>query len=445
MNRLHLFALAACSLVAFCWAATTAQPPATATATYSGSSPPLVVNGDNEPILRPWFDSLPDGCTVNLPAGDWHVGRPLICMKRLAIQGAGKDQTTIRGDWADATGGALVVGNYGAGQKVNGVTLRALTIAQSASGTGIHNALVVTGDDFTAEDCRFQGSEHEGAVVAASCLRAIFTRCEAVNCGRGGVSYNLSTAGFNAHAAPTIYTDCAAHGCGQGFEIDGHGSKAIRCVVDLPPANVSPQIAFNVGSAGLGISDVELDHCTSLGYGDAVAASNGIGRFASLNVHDCTFDAGAVTVAGGKRENSANDPDIPAGPDTGQSHVDHCVFVVRGPLPGILGYNGGPSAGGPEISREPYTFNDNVFYFVGPVDDSTPIIYAAGAVQHLTVSRNTFLGLNAAPSRGDFQSFTLQDNPAPPGQPGIAIDGLRAFKADGTMRPAVVRREGSAP
>ena len=431
------------SVAALCPAMAPALDPPVATA----SVPPVVLDpaGDNQPALQAWLDSLPNGSTVTLPAGVWPLNSRLTIHKSLSIQSADPtNPATLKGVGGDGNRHVLEVGDYDADVFVHGVKLTSLIVESAVTGTGIHNCCVVHGDSFTAERCSFKGSQHEGLVVHGDCLSATITDCTAIGCGLGNASYSLSTAGFNAHAHPTLYTRCTADGCGQGFEVDGHGSKLIDCEAKNPPS-VGPSIAFNVGSTGLGVYDVELDHCRSFGYPDALIASNGIGRFASLSVHDCLFDGGMATVAGGTANNTNSVPRITPGPDTGQSHVDRNVFIIRAQQYGVLGYNGGPSAGGPAISREPYTFNDNTFFVVGSYTPASPIIFAAGHVDHLDVNRNTVWRLDAAPSRGDFQSFSFQDNAAAPGQPGILTSGNCAFKADGTRRDWSEQREGTAP
>jgi hypothetical protein len=415
-------------------------------ATFNAQSPPLTEDGDNEPTLRAWLDSLPAGTIVQLPAGDFPLHRTLVVTKKVSLLGQGRSHTTLRGVWDGTRGAVLQVGDYNAGVKVNAVQIDGLQIMQTATGAGIHNCIEVMGDDFRATSCDFSGAHHEGVVVHGVCFRASILDCDAIGCGLGNESYTLSTAGFNSHAHPTLYTNCQTRNCGQGFEIDGHGSRLKRCKVS-EPGNAQPSIAYNVGSTGLGISDVEIDSCVSIGCPSAFGCGNGIGRLADVNVHDCIFDGGAVSVMGGIPENTNTGANIAPGPDTGLSHVDRCVFIVRGPHSGILGYNSGINAGdGDTFGREPFTFNDNDVYVVAADAGTSPIISGAGKwVAPIQFKRNRIWRMDAAPDRGDLQLFTLLGNHATPGQANVTTEGNLAFKLDGSARTFIERREGTAP
>jgi hypothetical protein len=204
-----------------------------------------------------------------------------------------------------------------------------------------------------------------------------------------------------------------------------------------------------VGSVGTGIWNVEISDSVSIGYATAVQSGNGIGRFANLNVHDCVFDGGACHVMGGIATNS--NPSLIAelgqeGPDTGLSHVDHNVFIVRAAHQGILGVSTGPEPGYAIFGREQWTFNDNVVQYVNTPPGDSPVLFIggsqAGAVE---MKGNRIFGMDAAPSRADLTTFTNGTNVAIPGQPGLVQSGNLAFTTSGTVRPLVVRIEGATP
>lgn len=422
------------------------QPPSTITATYSQSAT-LDPNADNAPTINAFLDSLPEGVTVTLPEGIWPVNSRVQINKRLELNSA--SGATIRLIAADANMHVLRVGQYHANVKVNGVTIRRLTLEIDGSKTtGLYNCVDANGDDFTAEDCVFRNCPHEGIVVSGNSKRPIIRRCRAENCGTGNQSYFNSTAGFNSHGWSTVYEDCVATGCGQGFEIDAYHTRVRRCRAEFP-AGTTPSIAFNVGSVGTGIWDVEIDGCTSIGYETAVQSGNGIGRFAGLNIHDCIFDGGCCHVMGGVHTNT--NPGLVAelgeeGPDGGQSHIDRNVFIVRQPHQGLLGVSMQPSAEEGIYGREAWTFDDNVVVYIGTPPQDCPGLFIGGMqMKPVSMQRNKLFGMDTAPSRGDIQTFTSNGSVAVPGQPNLTLSGNLAFKVDGTARPVVIRIEGAAP
>jgi hypothetical protein len=412
------------------------------------SSLELSETEDNAPGLNAWLDQLPVGVVVTFPAGIWPIHSHIQVNKRIELTAIGSALFKLIA--ANANAKVLRIGDYNGNVKVNGCTVRNLTLEIAGEKTsGLYNCLEAHGDDTTVEDCTFKGCPHEGIVVSGNSRRANITRCRGESCGTGNTSYSLSTAAFNSHAHPTIYTDCTATGSGQGFELDGHGTKCIRCRAENPHG-VTPSIAFNVGSVGTGIWNVEVSESVSIGYATAVQSGNGIGRFANLNVHDCIFDGGGAYVMGGIATNS--NPALIAelgqeGPDTGLSHVDRNVFIVRAAHQGLMGVSLGPAATDEVYGRESWTFDDNaVVYVNGAPPQDSPVLFISGKqVGAVTMRRNRLFGMDTAPSRGDLQTFTLNSNPAVQGQPNLTHGQNLAFKVDGTARTLVVRIEGAAP
>jgi hypothetical protein len=410
-------------------------------------SAPFTADSDNAPIINAFLESLPAGSVVTLPAGVWPIKSPVQVNKPIVIESAANWPATLKLIASNTDADVLRVGKYSdpGSFRVNGVTLRRLTLEVAGEKTkGQMQCLEVQGDDFTAEDCTFIGSPHEGVVVHGLNRRATFLRCTAINCGNGNEFYERSTAGFNAHAYPTIYTQCVTRGCGQGYEIDGYHTRVTECEAHEPGPG-TPSIAFNVGSTGMGIYDVQLHRCKTSGYVSALGVGNGIGRLANVEVWDCIFDGGAVGVSGGIPENK--NPGGVAwigeeGPDGGHSKVCRCTFIVRGSHGGIYGINTGPAdLGTPNVyGREQWTFDDNTVVFVGVPDEHGPIGYIAGN-QSAPVSmlRLKVFGRDTGPSRGDIAVFSNNANKV--GTPPLTYSGT-AFRKDGTQRPLVVNIEG---
>jgi hypothetical protein len=424
-----------------------AQSPV-ATANFQ-SQVTLTETGDNAPALNSFLAQLPDGCTVTLAAGTFPLNSAIVVGKKLTLQGGSASTTSLKLIAANTNAKVIRIGDYNGNVKVNGCTVRNLTLEIAGDKTtGLYNCLEAHGDDTTVEDCTFKGCPHEGLVVSGNSRRAHITRCRAEACGTANQSYTQSTAGFNSHSHEGVYTDCVATGCGQGFEIDGHHTRVIRCRAENPHG-VGPSIAFNVGSVGTGIWDVELSECTSVGYPTAVQSGNGIGRFANLNVHDCVFDGGSCHVMGGIATNS--NPALIAelgqeGPDTGLSHVDRNVFIVRAAHQGVLGFSSGPEPGYAVFGREQWTFNGNVIQYVNTLPGDSPVLFIGGKQDGaVEMKGNRIFGMDTAPSRGDLQTFTNGTNVAIQGQPNLTQSGNLAFKLDGIVRPLDVRIEGSSP
>jgi hypothetical protein len=423
------------------------QPPNVAVGAINQTftSQPLDANADNAATLNTFLASLPEGTTVSLPAGVWPVHSPVTIHKRLTIEGPTQGECRLKLIASGVNSDVIQVGKYNdpGSFKANNVTIKRLTLEVAGqTTTGLYNCLDVWGDDINCEDVTLVGSPHEGVVTGG--FRASFLRCKALGCGFGNQSYFNSTAGFNGHSHPTIYRECYSNSR-QAFEVDGHGSKVIDCLAECAPGTNSPVIGVNIGSTPFGISDVEVTGCRIVGYESGIGFTNGIGRLANVNVHHNVIDGGSVGVGGGRYQNLASDPSIPVGPDTGQSYVENNLFIVRTQHQGIVGSNTGPADGGNpnELGREPVRINGNIFLFLVQVNDAPTFHIAGNYAGAMEFKRNYFIGQNAAPSRGDIQTYTSGSNPALPGQPNLTMEGNQAFKGDGTVRPLVVRIEGS--
>jgi hypothetical protein len=208
---------------------------------------------------------------------------------------------------------------------------------------------------------------------------------------------------------------------------------------------------INIGSYTWGVWDVEIGHCTTKG-GGACSFGNGNGRLASVHIHDCVFHGNARTGGMGGLFQNKGGPVPNPNPDTGNSVVERNVYIYTGDDHQVLGVNTGPAAGTwdhdndpatqpyHEQGREPITFQDNVLIYAGPPDgpNTSPILYVAGNYSApVKFLRNKLYGFDVAPSRGDLQTFSNNQNAAIPSQPGMVVEGNIVVKKDGTTRPLV--------
>lgn len=412
----------------------TAQPPPQAVATIG--SAPLDTNGNNAPAIQNLFNTIPPGCTVAFPNGVWTVNAPVQINKTVSIEAESAGTCTIKGVFAAGQCSVFIVGSYGADVKANGVAVKRLTLEvdSPANQGGPINCLFAFGDSFLMEDCILKGSAHEGVAVLGSSVHPIIRRNYAENCGHGNAFYSNPTAAFNVYAYQSEITDNTAKNCGQGYECGGNHVTVRNCTAE------NCGYGFNAGSHGGGIWETEIGWCKTINCGTAVTVGNGIGRLANVNIHDCVFDGGIVNVMGGVQNNQhAPMEGIPVGPDTGQSHCDRCVFILRGQPGGTLGYNTGPGGAATAVyGREPWTFDDNQFFAVGQSQGTSPIVFFAGHISApVTVKRARIFNLDAAPTRGDVQTFWT--NGQPPANFTL-LDNL-AIKSDGLMRPFAVNWE----
>jgi hypothetical protein len=431
------------------------QPPV-ATANFE-SHVTLTETGDNAPALNGFLAQLPAGVVVTIPAGTWQLHSPLLVMKRLTIEGPQTGTATFKLIANGITSDVLKVGDWldppQTDMPIDGFVLRRITLEVGGNAaTGLYNCLDAYGGAMLVEDCVFKNCPHEGVVTFGGYpgsetaqrpdLGVVFRRCKAINCGFGNTSYGLSTAGFNGHSNPTIYEDCETDQCCQGFEVDGHHSRLLRCTAKNPSLATTPVIGINVGSTGKGIWDIEISGCTVKGYETAIQSGNGIGRFASLNIHHCTIDGGGVYVMGGEFNNQVITN--PVSPDTGQSHIDNNVFIVRTQGHGAAAYQTPPWAGaGDTFGREPFTFNDNAV-FVAHADTGGAAYFAVTgkSINRIEIMRNVIFNSDAA---SVFKDIRLQSNNAntmvsPP--LNIFIAGNLAFKKNGDARPVETYSEG---
>lgn len=424
------------------------QPPTLST-TVPAQSAALDPTGDNSATFQAFFDFVPAGAVVLVPPGTWNLHSMVRIAKATTLESSGTAaNTTLKGvSNNQASRYVLDVGNYGTDVKANNVTLRRITFdASGLTGDGIHGCLFVHGDAFTMQDSVVRGSHHEG--VAGGGMGALIERCQAIECGNGSAWYtNRSTAGFNVHSHNTVYRDCEAIDCGQGFEMDGYNTIAERCIARMThPPVASPAIGYNVGSTGTGIWNIKIQYSKTFGYASAVETGNGIGTFASVSILDNVFDDGGVSFMGGVPTNSAPGA-IPPGmnpPDTGQSHVDRNVFISRGDWGASAAYSTTPAATGSVYGREPCTFNDNVFINLSVANPFIPALLniAGNVTAPVEWKRNKIFGWDVAPQRGDGATFTYNENPAVPGQPSLTSEHNLAFKKDGTERTWDERRQG---
>lgn len=432
----------------------TAQPP-TGQVTAIITVVPLLLTADvdNSPTLQPWLDALPANSVVNFPAGVWTFDQVVKFKRTMTVLGVSKESTRLVGRLSNANAQVINVDSVPSA-KVNNFTIRNITFQYAGTGTGVHNCILVNGDDFVMEDCDWQDCHHEGVVVSGLCFSAKIRRCEARNCGFGNVTYALSTAGFNAHSHGrsatdrAVYEDCRAVNCSQGFEIDGHHTTVSRCIAEQPNLATTPQIGFNVGSTGMGIWDIEIVNCTAKGYSTNLQSGNGIGKFSGLNVHDNLFDGGLVSVAGGMTTNSNPGGTAAIGqdpPDTGQSHVDRNTFIIRGPaIKTVVQYNPGPAAANEVLGRENFTFNDNAVFVVSGATGTDPIMAQAGKIAGIVEMKgNKFFNFDTATSRGDFAAFSNNANVATPGAPNLTVSGNLIVKSAGDLRAVSVKIEGA--
>jgi hypothetical protein len=423
----------------------TPQPPAVARATLTAESQPLNAAGDNEPQLRAFIDSLPNGANVVIPAGTWRVDRPLKVTKAVTLEseGEGESRATIVAGEAAAGRGAIEIGDDTPGGQVDGATIRNLIVRQQSNAAGVKNCVVVHGDGFTMRDTHLADSKHEGLVISATSRGANIEDCTAADCGLGSPSYTLPTAAFNSHAIETNYKRCSVRGSGHGIEASNTGTTIDACDVAEPGTSFAGTqgTAYVVGSAGMGVYRLTIKHSRSTGYANAVNVGNGIGRLTEVDVVGNRFDGGGVSFMGGKTTNNVPHPD--EGPDLSPigSRIRSNTFIVRGPTQGLVIYNTGPQAGVYDVfGREKLTVEDNAVFCVGP-HGTSPLFGVAGrVVGQVAILRNKVFGSPQEPSRGDVATFTNNANLAVPAMP-IDVAGNVAYKADGTERPVVVKIE----
>lgn len=412
-------------------------------ATSASQSVRLTATGDNAPAIQAFIDALPNGATIKIPAGVWHVESRLKLKAQQKLVGAGMDRTTIKSRGADWSG-PIVAWGVDWLNPADGVELRDLTIEQAVVGTSKHGCILGEGNDSKLTRIRVVGSRYEGIIIGGWNKNATLTDCEAIDCGNGGPAYTQSTSGFNAHAFNTRYIRCRAKRCGQGFEFGATGTIVDGCIASDPGPG-TPSMAYNCGSSVNGVWKVRLLRSRSFGYVDAVLIGNGIGRLSDVRVEGCTFVGGSLNFHGGQPTNFARHP-FPGfeGPDTHGSAVVGNTFIFHRPNHGALSYYGGPAAAHAVFGREPLKVERNTIHYrlaAGDVQSAPPIGFAGSIVAKCTAAGNVISGLDEAPVRGDVATFSVNDNPAVPNMP-LTSKGNAAFRADGAERAVVERREG---
>lgn len=412
-----------------------AQSYATATAEVRVEVRPDI---DNAPALQNLLDTAVDGSVVTLPKGVWNVSTALRINKPLTMVG---NETTIRLIANNKADDVVRIGDWGKSVRVNAVTLRRLTLeVAGVHGIGTYNCVDFYSEDLTCEACEFIGSPNEG--VYGNGRRPKFVDCIARNIGNGNQTYSLPLSAYNSHAADTLILRCKAYDCGFFAEMSGNGSKCLY-------SEAINSAGINVGSATYGTNDVEIGWFKGAGVG----FSNGNGRLANINVHDC-FLTGGSSFTGGLFENLAHDPYFPEGPAVGTSRFERNTFIVSTQHQGVLGANTGPAAGTwdhdadpntppyHEMGREHVIVSDNTFFFTVQVNDSPTMYVGGNYTGPLEFKRNKFLNMDNPPSRGDIATFSNNANKAIPGQPNLVLEGNIAVRRDGTERPLVVKVEG---
>jgi hypothetical protein len=147
---------------------------------------------------------------------------------------------------------------------------------------------------------------------------------------------------------------------------------------------------------------------------------------------------GVIGVMGGTFQNQV--ATNPVSPDTGQSHCDHNVMIVRDPSKGGFSYNSGPAAGaGDTFAREPFTFNDNVVVYAGTQSRTEAFFGVAGkTVGAIEIKRNLIFGLDEPPPKLDARLYSNNLNIMVSPPPNVSISGNLAFTKNGEPRAVSV-------
>ena len=430
----------------------------------NGVKAKLYPDADNWAALQTLLDV---STHVTLPAGEWPISRTLqMGQRRQAVQGQGVGRTTLR---LYTNYGGPVIG-IGAGTRwsptdtnyfgATGMMVRGLTLHQQSTAAGANCLYVSDQPVYGVNECnelkvyevRVRGAAYEGIVAASSIRDAHLKNIEAWDCGNGGPAYALSTAGINATCGGLILEDFRTLRCGQGVET-GNSNVIVRRGVITEPGAGTPGIGVNIGSTGWGIYDVEISDCKIYGYDSAIAVGNGIGRLTSIRIlRNLIHDEGAgnspIEFQGGQTANGVANPF--AGPDLSAegSFIEDNVFEVSSPHQGAISYNTGPAdLGNPNVyGREKLTVRGNIIRFVsGDTSLQTnPLIGFAGNITgDCLVTRNRVYGLPTAPSRGDVQSYTNNQNAAVQGMPNLSVYGNDAYLSTDRLRDFSVRIEGA--
>jgi hypothetical protein len=377
--------------------------------------------------------------SVKLAAGVYLVSRPIVVPSGITVVGAGMDRTTIRN--IGRFPGPLV--QFGMKGAVRNVTLSDFCV--EVKDNDLKGTNCIQGDQ--ADDVRItrvkvRGSKYEGLVGGAHARRWTVTDCEAEECGNGGSAYQLSTAGINVASREVLLKNCKTRRCGQGFEF-GNLNVTLEGCSATEPGPGTPSLAFNCGSAVVGVHKVKVVKCTSEGYASALVVGNGIGRMSALTVEACTFTDGSITFSGGKPKNSVPTPD--QGPDVSGSFIRDCTVRWTKPsehTAAAMLYNTGIAKDGKVLGREPLTVERlKVKFAAKPTGTvSQPIMGVAGQVSAKVVFRNCMVeGLDEPPTRGDGAVFGVLENQLPADIGNIRFIDCKATTSTGAKRPFVVK------
>jgi hypothetical protein len=437
--------------VTFC-AAVTLQPPRASSTIYS---PPLDPAADNLPSLQPFFDSLPAGSTVSIPSGTWAIGGTLKAKKTVRI--IGQNGATLKVTGAHGGGAVIEIGEYSSGTFAHDSVVSNLILDHSGTGPGVQNCLIVHGDRCTITKNTFRNAKHEGLVVHGDCASPLIEDNVAENCGLGNETYTSSTAGFNPHARGTILRRNKAIGCGLGFELSNSNVEVTECEASNPGTSIAggPYTGFVIGNAVMGVYDVRLTRCRSIGYPVFAGAGNVNGRCTKISITNCYSDAGMFGVSGGLQNNIVSGqpgegPDLdPAG-----STFEGNTLIVRKAGADWFIYNVGPAPteNSKVFGREKWTCRRNRIINGIPASaeqQGAPLISVAGHVEaDVSIVDNEFIDFDAAPSRGDIASFTNNASVAVPGKPNLLVSGNRAWKKPAGIyaamqRPVDIKIEGA--
>jgi hypothetical protein len=396
-----------------------------------------------ESLQRSIDRAAKSGGTVRLAAGVYLVSKPIVLPTATTMVGAGMDRTTIRnlGRFPEP----LV--QFGRKGEVNRIALQDFCVEQRDN--DLKGSNCIHGEeahDVRLTRIRVRGSRYEGIIGGGHGRRWLLDECQAEDCGCGGPAYTMGVAGINVTSRDAVLVRCKTRRCGQGYEFGNLNVQLLYCTAE-EPGQASPSIAFNCGSAVLGVSKVHLFRCTSEGYRDALICGNGIGRLSGVTVDSCTFVDGSITFSGGKPKNTVPTPD--QGPDVSGSEIRDCV--VRWTRPGAktvsaLLYNTGPHADGKVMGREPLLVRRLRVQFaakpIGRVSD--PVLGVAGHVAAPVVFRDCVIeGLDEPPVSGDGAVFGNNANAVPDDVSHIRFERCIATTSSGADRPFDVRLPSS--
>ena len=398
-------------------------------------------NGDAWNSLQSSIDrAAKNGGTVRLAAGVYSVSQPIVLRPGTTIVGAGMERTTIRN--LGRFPSPLI--QIGMKEESSNVTLQDFCVEQRDN--DLKNTHCIFGDnanDVRMTRIRVKGSRIEGIIGGAHARRWTLDSCEADGCGAAGPTFGrMSGAGINVTSRDVVLMRCKTVRCGQGFEFGNLNVHLLYCSAEQPNG-AGPSIAFNCGSAVVGVSKVHLFRCSSAGYPSALIVGNGIGRMSGLVVDGCTFVDGSISFAGGKPKNSVVTPD--QGPDVSGSYIRDCVIRWTKPsdqASASMLYATGIKAEDRVLGREPLIVQRlRVEFTAKPTGKvSTPVLGIAGHVSAPVIFRDCVVeGLDEAPIRGDGAVFGVLDNQLPDDIDHIRFINCTAKTPSGVAREFILK------